>query len=194
MPTITRQSKNAADIRIVIDALDLLAGPTRCDEFVIASGDADFTPLLYRLRAQDRRIVLISPGFASTGFTAVADRCLGFDQLEQLVRPEGARPLDAESHRPEAYAAFEALVRAQYEAAQAPLNLASLAHEVSRAIPGARASGWFGHGTFTGAIGSLGLADAQLSQHHLWDGARHVPPPPRGVAGSEPAPDPAPSA
>ncbi|MDR3401567.1 MAG: NYN domain-containing protein, partial [Chthoniobacter sp.] len=59
-PVVSRGGKNAADIRMVVDALDLLGHRTHFDEFVLASGDSDFTPLLQRLRAEDRRITIIS--------------------------------------------------------------------------------------------------------------------------------------
>jgi uncharacterized LabA/DUF88 family protein len=52
-------TKNAADIRIVVDAIDALADDARYDEFVIASGDSDMTPLLHRLRRADRRTMIV---------------------------------------------------------------------------------------------------------------------------------------
>ena len=53
--------KNAADIRIVIDILQSLSRPTRYDEFIIASSDSDFTPLLQCLRANGHRTIILSP-------------------------------------------------------------------------------------------------------------------------------------
>ena len=78
-PAVTRQGKNAADIRIVLDVLDLLSHRTRFDEFVLASGDADFMPLLQRIRAEDRRITIMSPSYLASAYTAVADRIVDFD-------------------------------------------------------------------------------------------------------------------
>ena len=60
--SMTNQHKNAADIRIVIDILQSLSQPTRYDEFIIASSDSDFTPLLQCLRANDRRTMIIFSG------------------------------------------------------------------------------------------------------------------------------------
>src|SRR5689334_2004247 len=54
-------TKNGADIRLVIDAVEALSADVRYDEFVIASGDSDMTPLLVRLRASDRRTTILSP-------------------------------------------------------------------------------------------------------------------------------------
>ena len=60
--SLTSQQKNAADIRIVIDILQSLSRPTRYDEYIIASSDSDFTPLLRCLRASDRRTMIIFSG------------------------------------------------------------------------------------------------------------------------------------
>lgn len=60
--SLTSQQKNAADIRIVIDILQSLSRPTRYDEYIIASSDSDFTPLLQCLRASDRRTMIIFSG------------------------------------------------------------------------------------------------------------------------------------
>lgn len=60
--SMTNQHKNAADIRIVIDILQSLNQTTRYDEFIIASSDSDFTPLLQCLRANDRRTMIIFSG------------------------------------------------------------------------------------------------------------------------------------
>lgn len=75
-PTLTGGGKNSADIHLVIDALDALASSTRYDEFVIASADADFTPLLHRLRANDRRTTVLRAGKASASYLAVCDRVI----------------------------------------------------------------------------------------------------------------------
>jgi uncharacterized LabA/DUF88 family protein len=53
-PKLTRQGKTSTDMHLVMDVLDALAFPVRLDEFIILSGDADFTPLLLRLRRYDR--------------------------------------------------------------------------------------------------------------------------------------------
>lgn len=61
-PPLTRQGKNSADIHIVVDALDVLSHATYYDEIVVFSLDADFTPLFHRLRAHDRRVVMLGSG------------------------------------------------------------------------------------------------------------------------------------
>lgn len=57
VPPSTRAGKNAADVRIVIDALELAYLREHIDTFVIASGDSDFCPLAYKLREIGRTVI-----------------------------------------------------------------------------------------------------------------------------------------
>jgi uncharacterized LabA/DUF88 family protein len=57
VPPSTRAGKNGADVRLVIDALELAYLREHIDTFVIASGDSDFCPLAYKLRENDRTVV-----------------------------------------------------------------------------------------------------------------------------------------
>jgi hypothetical protein len=190
-------TKNAADIRIVVDAVDALSADTRYDEFVIASGDSDMTPLLQRLRRSDRRTMIVSPADAAEAFTTIADQVLDSQLLLALVQGEsldfGDDPDDAvdpaelaapevklaTADQREAYEAFRAFVTAEYDAATEPLNMASLASRL-RSHLGRRVndSNWFGFGTFARALASLELPNLRTSQHLLWDDVRHSTPEP----------------
>jgi hypothetical protein len=188
-------TKNAADIRIVVDAIDALAGDTRYDEFVIASGDSDMTPLLQRLRRADRRTMIVSPADAATAFTAIADHTLDSQQVVALVQGETVEDdpdADAgeealETGAPAAppavaddlYQAFRTVVEGAYRDAAEPVNLASLASRLHAELGGgAGDSNWFGFGSFTRAVQSLGLPELRVSQHFMWDEARHAAPQP----------------
>jgi uncharacterized LabA/DUF88 family protein len=57
VPPSTRAGKNGADMRLVIDALELAYLREHVDTFVIASGDSDFCPLAYKLRENNRRVI-----------------------------------------------------------------------------------------------------------------------------------------
>lgn len=69
-PPLTSHAKNGSDIRMVMDILDTLQHPTRFDEFMLLSGDADFTPVLLRLRAHDRRTAVLAVSHAVEAYTA----------------------------------------------------------------------------------------------------------------------------
>lgn len=72
-PALTQQGKNSADIHMVIDALDLLAHPTRYDEFMVLSLDADFTALFQRLRSFDRRVIMLGSGPSAAALRNTCD-------------------------------------------------------------------------------------------------------------------------
>lgn len=80
-PSLTAAGKNSADIHMVLDAVDLLNHATRFDEFIILSADADFTPLLTRLRVHDRRTVVFSKSETACAYKAVATAQLRLDTL-----------------------------------------------------------------------------------------------------------------
>src|SRR3982751_212619 len=57
VPPSTRAGKNGADMRLVIDALELCYAREHINTFVIASGDSDFCPLAYKLRENDKLVI-----------------------------------------------------------------------------------------------------------------------------------------
>lgn len=72
-PPLTAQLKNSADIRMVMDVRDYLLHDTYFDEFIILSGDADFTPVLHRLRQHARRTVIYANDYTAAPYTAISD-------------------------------------------------------------------------------------------------------------------------
>jgi uncharacterized LabA/DUF88 family protein len=68
VPPSTRAGKNSADMRLVIDALELCYAREHIDTFVIASGDSDFCPLAYKLRENDRHVIGIAVREATSPF------------------------------------------------------------------------------------------------------------------------------
>lgn len=84
-PSLTGRGKNSADISMVIDALELIGHPTRFDEFVILSGDADFTPLLTRLRMHDRRTAIYANPVTASAYRAMCDGMIAEERLMDLL-------------------------------------------------------------------------------------------------------------
>ncbi len=72
-PPLTAQLKNSSDIRMVMDLRDYLTHDTYFDEFIILSGDADFTPVLHRLRQHARRTVIFANDHTAAPYTAICD-------------------------------------------------------------------------------------------------------------------------
>lgn len=192
-PPLTAQGKTSADIQIVVDVLDALAQETRYDDFVIASADADFTPLLFRLRAHDRRTTVVTAGPASSAYRSVCDSVILPDQFADAVMGRGAAAAEApppsehvdraerdpaETRQPEGQrisAAADA-VRAAVAAAPGPLVSASAAHAARAVYPEIRADGWGGAGSFSTFVAryapELGWAP-HPSPGYLYDPARH---------------------
>jgi len=93
-PPVTSQGKTSTDIHMVLDIVDLLQHETRCDEFIVFSADADFTPVLRKLRRYDRRTTVLAIGFPSAAYQASAD--LLIDERIFLREALGLGPTNAE--------------------------------------------------------------------------------------------------
>lgn len=72
-PPLTAAGKNSADIVMVMDILDALDHDTRFDEFIVLSGDADFTPVFLRLRAYDRRTTALVSTPTAAAYRSACD-------------------------------------------------------------------------------------------------------------------------
>ncbi|MGD8808712.1 MAG: NYN domain-containing protein, partial [Gammaproteobacteria bacterium] len=82
----TRQSgKNSADIRMVVDALDLCYTKEHIDTFVIISGDSDFSPLVSKLRENAKTVIGVGVRNSTSGL--LVNGCDEFIFYDDLVRP-----------------------------------------------------------------------------------------------------------
>ena len=144
-PPLTAQLKNSADIRMVMDIRDLLMHDTYFDEFIILSGDADFTPVLIRLRAHARRTVIFANDFTAAPYTAISDGEVREADLIELMLagelPDGAAediPATPRSPRvgriEETRREILAEVIAGVRASSAPVPLEALADRALRAL------------------------------------------------------------
>lgn len=80
-PPLTTRGKNAADLWMAVDILDAIAHPTGFEEFIILASDADFTPVLLRLREHDRRTVLINDQVMAAALRAACDLVVPQDRF-----------------------------------------------------------------------------------------------------------------
>lgn len=96
-PTLTSAGKNSADIHMVIAMLDLLAHPTHFDEIIVMSSDADFTPALARIRAHDRRSVVVASGPYAPVLPASCDFLV---PAAVFIHEALANPTRADARRP----------------------------------------------------------------------------------------------
>jgi hypothetical protein len=82
-PPMTATGKTSTDIHLVLDVMDALADSTHFDEFIVFSADADFSPVLRRLRRHDRRTVVFAAGAMSESYKASADRVIDIQTFLQ---------------------------------------------------------------------------------------------------------------
>jgi uncharacterized protein (TIGR00288 family) len=89
IPHVRQSGKNSADIRMVVDALDLCYTKTHVDTFVIISGDSDFSPLVSKLRENAKRVIGV--GVKQSCSDLLVTNCDEFIYYDDLVRDREAR-------------------------------------------------------------------------------------------------------
>jgi uncharacterized protein (TIGR00288 family) len=86
IPHVRMSGKNSADIRMVVDALDLCYTKEHVDTFVIISGDSDFSPLVSKLRENNKFVIGV--GVKSSTSDLLIANCDEFIYYDDLVRQE----------------------------------------------------------------------------------------------------------
>ncbi len=185
-PPLTAQLKNSSDIRMVMDVRDYLIHETYFDEFVILSGDADFTPVLHRLRAHARRTVIYANDHTAAPYTAICDGEIREADLislllegriasEQQNQQGKIEPYNPQQARKEIMADVIAAVRAS----PAPMPLEALADRAVRQVGHDKTIGtaWGGAGGFRELLAQDLPAGLRLSgepPYVVIDAARHI--------------------
>lgn len=114
IPHVRQSGKNSADIRLVVDALDLCYTKSHVDTFVIISGDSDFSPLVSKLRENAKKVIGV--GVKKSTSDLLVANCDEFIFYDDLVREQqralakreqqrtgngGAKRADEPSRKPE---------------------------------------------------------------------------------------------
>ena len=89
IPHVRQSGKNSADIRMVVDALDLCYTKAHVDTFVIVSGDSDFSPLVSKLRENDKKVIGV--GVKNSTSDLLIANCDEFIFYDDLVREQKRR-------------------------------------------------------------------------------------------------------
>jgi uncharacterized protein (TIGR00288 family) len=84
IPHVRQSGKNSADIRMVVDALDLCYTKAHVDTFVIISGDSDFSPLVSKLRENNK--IVIGVGVKESTSNLLIFNCDEFIYYDDLIR------------------------------------------------------------------------------------------------------------
>jgi len=89
IPHVRQSGKNSADIRMVVDALDLCYTKAHVDTFVIISGDSDFSPLVSKLRENNKEVIGV--GVKHTSSDLLVANCDDFIYYDDLVRDKPSK-------------------------------------------------------------------------------------------------------
>jgi uncharacterized protein (TIGR00288 family) len=84
IPHVRQSGKNSADIRMVVDALDLCYTKSHVDSFVIISGDSDFSPLVSKLRENNKEVIGV--GVKNSTADLLIANCDEFIYYDDLIR------------------------------------------------------------------------------------------------------------
>ena len=118
IPHVRQSGKNSADIRMVVDALDLCYTKAHVDAFVIISGDSDFSPLVSKLRENNKTVIGV--GVRSSTSDLLVGNCDEFIFYDDLVKADEARKKATAKKQSDAAAKKVSEVAARKQKEQAP--------------------------------------------------------------------------
>lgn len=193
-PPLTRNMKNAADVRMALDVMDLVRSGAPLDEVVIASGDSDFAPLLSRVRSLDVRTMVLSSGVVARAYSQLADFVVEGALFADLLSNGRRRPIPSEVGTgvmpavtsPEQLAEFQRMVDEMLGKSSGAVNLAAVGLEAHRRFgTEIRETRWFGARSMLNAVGDR----HHVSGDWLYDPTKIDPSDlPHGAAPGTPAP------
>ncbi len=101
IPHVRQSGKNSADIRLVVDALDLCYTKSHVNTFVIISGDSDFSPLVSKLRENAKEVIGVGVKQSTSDLLiANCDEFIFYDDLVRETRQVAARREPREAQQP----------------------------------------------------------------------------------------------
>lgn len=114
IPHVRMSGKNSADIRLVVDALDFCHTKQHVDTFVIISGDSDFSPLVSKLRENNKTVIGV--GVKNSTSDLLIANCDEFIFYDDLVREKPARKPPAQKRAPAPAKAGKPMAPAEVQA------------------------------------------------------------------------------
>lgn len=128
IPHVSMSGKNSADIRMVVDALDLCYTKDHIDTFVIISGDSDFSPLVSKLRENAKTVIGVGvKNSTSDLLISNCDEFIFYDELmvgrEASKKRQRGKPRGKKSRRTSAEGKKTEAPKSQDDPAQEAINL-----------------------------------------------------------------------
>jgi uncharacterized protein (TIGR00288 family) len=151
IPQSKMSGKNSADIRMVVDALDLCYSKQHIDTFALLSGDSDFSPLVSKLKENNRRV--IGCGVKSSTSDLLIANCDEFIYYDDLVRkakkipnasPKATKEKDKKQEAVDRVVEVTQSVEQDYD----PLWGSALKQAIRRVYPDFN-EGYYGYGSFS---------------------------------------------
>ncbi len=149
IPRSNVSGKNSADIRMVVDAIDLCYSKTHIDTFALLTGDSDFSPLVSKLKENDKHV--LGCGVRSSTSDLLANNCDEFIFYDDLIRvskqPRHRQPKTENTKQQEAFERLLATVTS-LEADYDPVWGSLVKQTVKRVYPGFNES-YYGYRNFS---------------------------------------------
>jgi len=173
IPQSKMSGKNSADIRMVVDALDLCYSKSHIDTFVLLSGDSDFSPLVSKLKENNKRV--IGCGVKSSTSDLLIANCDEFIYYDDLIRSarKTVKPAKKETAKepedPKKREAFDRVMAVAHSVEQDydPLWGSTLKQAIRRVHPGFN-EGYYGYGSFSDLLEDIkaaGLIALEYDDH-----------------------------
>ena len=140
IPHVRMSGKNSADIRMVVDALDLCYTKSHVDTFVIISGDSDFSPLVSKLRENDKTVIGV--GVKNSSSDLLVANCDEFIFYDDLVREKPGRQQPRKKPQAKPAASGEAVPKDNEDKTDKALDLVMQTVEALIAERGAEEKIW----------------------------------------------------
>ena len=157
IPQSKASGKNSADIRMVVDALDLCYSKQHIDVFALISGDSDFSPLVSKLKENNKR-VLGCGAKRSTSDLLIAncDEFIYYDDLIRAAKKTKTAPKKGEEEEDKKQEAIDRVLEVLPSAEQDydPLWGSTLKQAIRRVHPGFN-EGYYGYGSFSDLLEDL---------------------------------------
>ena len=153
IPQSKMSGKNSADIRMVVDAIDLCYAKQHIDVFALISGDSDFSPLVSKLKENNKRV--IGCGVKSSTSDLLIANCDEFIYYDDLIRmaqkpviPAKPGTVKREDKKQEAYDRLLEVLNSLELDYDPPIWGSMLKQAIKRVHPGFN-EGYYGYGSFT---------------------------------------------
>lgn len=151
IPQTRMSGKNSADIRMVVDALDLCYSKSHIDTFALLSGDSDFSPLVSKLKENHRRVIGCGVKSSTSDLLiANCDEFIYYDDLVRVAKKPARPPKKDKTEEDKKQEAIDRVLEVVHsiEADYDPLWGSTLKQAIRRVYPGFSES-YYGYGSFS---------------------------------------------